>query len=146
MPFAYAVPLSTFSDLFGAVDPNRHHELTERLRAEIHADLARRLIGPDISTPTGWARTHYESVIAHGDIIFYGLNDFEEAAAASGKPNATVRRPLVPVPGLDSYPQTELLLKNRSWRYPGEAAGGVFAASVNGVLANSRRLVTEFGR
>lgn len=146
MPFAYAVPLSTFNALFAAVDRERHGELAERLRMEIHGDLVRHMAGPDIGTPTGWMRTAIDSSIAHGDILFYSMLDFEEAAAATGVEGHTLRRPLFPLPGLRELPQAQLLLKHRSWRYPGDAAGGVFAQSVNAVLARAQTLVEEYKR
>ena len=144
MSFSYAVPLSTFNELFTATDSKRHPELIERLRTEIHADLARRMTGPDIATPMGWLRTAFDSSVVHGDIVFYSMLDFHDAVETTGSPQYALRRPMFPLPGLKEKPQAQLLLKLRGWRYPGGGGDGIFAQSVNTVLARSDKLVEEY--
>lgn len=144
MPFTYAIPLSTFDDLLDKVKPALRSEVTQRLRTEIHADLARRMTGPDIGTPTGWARTYYDSTVAHGDILFYSPFDYHDAVEKTGAPRPTLSSILFPKQGLMKDPQAMLLLRNQKWRYPGDAGNGIFAASVNAVLARKEQLLREY--
>jgi hypothetical protein len=141
MPFTYAVPLSTFQDLFRVTDKALHPELTRRLKTEIQGDVSRRLAGPRIGTLMGQHQTSIEAVEAHGDILFYSPMEFAAAAASTGQP-----QPLVSAakPGLGSPVAGALAVSDRKWRYPGDAAGGVFSQSVNAVLARSHILINEF--
>lgn len=144
MPFSYSIPLSTFNDLLDKVKPALRAEVTERLRTEIHADLARRMIGPDIGTPTGWARTFYDSTVAHGDIIFYSPEDYEETLRKTGAPRPTLSSYLFPKQGLMKDPQAMLKMRDQRWRYPGDGGNGIFAAAVNAVLARQEQLLREY--
>lgn len=139
MPFTYAVPLSAFRDLFSVTDVSLHPELTERLRTEIHADLERRLLGPQMGTPTGQALTAISSAVTGGDILFYSPLEYADAAEKVGR---TFNQE--PLPSL-LQPPAESLTRSQ-WRYPGMGGNGVFAASVNAVLANAQPLARDFRR
>lgn len=132
MAFSYTVPLSVFSDLFEHTDRALHPELAERLRVEIHADIARRLSGPGLLTAMGPQSTPFDSMQTGDDLVFYGENltgprDHLTAAPRQGREMAR---------GLGA---------NQKGRYPDPAlAGGAFAAAVNSVLASSFILRREF--
>ena len=144
MPFSYAVPLSTFQSLLDEVDPALRGEMLARLKTEIHADLARRMTGPDMATPTGWARTYFDSTIAHGDMIFYSPMDYAQVVEKTGAPRPTLASVMFPRPGMMQDPQATLIIRNRAWRYPGGGGGGTFSQAVNTVLARSRPIIKEF--
>ena len=146
MPFSYAVPLSTFDHLLNKVDKSRHQEFLQRIKSEIHADLGRRMTAPDMATPTGWARTFFDSTIAHGDLIFYSPMDYEQVVEKTGAPRPTLSTIMFPVEGMKQDPQTMLLIRNSSWRYPGDAGDGMFSQSVSAVLSSAHALVKEFRR
>lgn len=140
MAFAYVVPLSAFQSLFNDVIPGLRHELAERLRAEIHADVARRLIGPGTYTAMGRLDTAFDSVVSGSDIVFFSHLDFEAAARATGDPRSSLFIGPRPAP----QPQTLRQLMDRRWRYPGDGGNGVFASSVNAVAARAHVLRDEF--
>jgi hypothetical protein len=131
MPFSYTVPLSAFSDLYKATDPALHPELTERLRIEIHADLARRVSGQSLMTAMGPSSTSFDSVGTSDEIVFYG----DELTGPRTRLTAAPRQGAEMASGLGA---------NTSWRYPGDAGNGLFAASVNSVMAKSGSLKTAF--
>ena len=140
----YAVPLSVFDRHLRHLRPHQHQEFLDRVRTEIHADLARRLQGPDLATPTGWGRTAFDTHIAHGQLLIYSPYDYEETAERMGAPRPGLASILWPLPGLQKDPQTLRQIIDDRWRYPGDAGKGIFAQSVNSVLAQAPRLVREF--
>lgn len=132
MTFSYTVPLSVFSDIFQHTDRALYPELIERLRVEIHADVARRLSGPGLITAMGPQSTPFDSMQTGDNIVFYGESltgprDHLTAAPRQGREMAR---------GLGM---------NQEGRYPDPAlGGGVFVAAVNAVLASSYALRKEF--
>jgi hypothetical protein len=144
MAFTYAVPITTFDSVLRDVDRSLHSEFLERMRQEIHAHIARRMAGPDIGTITGQARTYFDSSIAHGDMLFYSPMSYEEATQKTGAPRETLSHFLFKKSGLGMDPQSMLLIRQRSWRYPGDGGGGLFAQAVNAVVAASKPIVNEY--
>ena len=146
MAFTYAVPVDTFKSLLQNIEQSLHSELLERLRKEIHAHIGRHLAGPDIGTIAGQARTYFDSSIAHGDMLFYSPMSYDEVRERTGAPRETLSHFLFEKSGLMRDPQAMLLIKQRSWRYPGDAVGGMFSRAVNTVMAASQPIVDEFKR
>lgn len=144
MAFTYAVPLPTFEPLLRQIDGSLHSEFLEALRQRIHEDLGRRLTGPDSGTLAGQARVYFDSNIAHGDMLFYSPVTYDEAIEKTGAPRETLSHFLFSRGSLMRDPEAMLLIRQRSWRYPGDAGNGIFAQSVNSVVAKSRDLLDEY--
>jgi hypothetical protein len=142
MAFYYAVPLSAFQPLFDVVSPSLHDELTERLRVDIHAELARRLNDPMLFTQVGAENTYFDSGVAHGDIIFYSAGDDEEVAEKNGQTRTALTN-MFAQPGLEE-PKRELLIREQTTRYRGDMPDGLFPRSVKTVMSRARNLAYEF--
>jgi hypothetical protein len=143
MAFYYAVPLTAFQPLFDVVNPSLHDELTERLRVEIHAELARRLREPTLSTQVGDENTYFDSRVAHGDIVFYSTGDDEEVAEKNGQPRSALTD-MFAQPGLEEPERDTLLIREQTTRYRGDMPDGLFSRSVRAVMARARTLANEF--
>lgn len=137
MAFTYTVPLSVFAPLFSVVDRSLHGDLSERLRAEIDADLGRRLLPPGVGAVTSAAQTGINSTVVGDNIVLFSDDDLQDAIKARGR-------------GLGNNPRAELTapvknaLSGDRWRYPGGAGNGLLAASVNAVISGSQTLAREY--
>ena len=121
MAFSYTVPLPVFSEIYHRTDPVLHPELTERLRVEIHADVARRLSQGSLFTAMGPQATSFDSMQTGNELLFYGED-------------LTGPRDHLTVAPKQGSEMASGLGQNQKGRYPDPSVGGgAFAASVKAV-------------